>query len=312
MTIIFFGSSEFSIPALQACLDSAHRIALVITTPDQKKGRGLKVAPTVVKVFCQKNGIPVESPGNLKDPQMIDRVRALMPELFVVSSYGKLIPSAWLKIPKILSINVHPSLLPKYRGASPVNRPILDGESETGVTIMEVTDKLDSGDIFAQERFPLDSKIDAVVLSQALADRSYHMLRKVLDQVAGGTLQRRVQQEGEASYAAKLTKEDGLLKFEDAAEVSARKVRGLKPWPMSYFLFLNEPVLVLEAEPVKAAVAGIPGTLLAIEKNGAVDIATGNGVLKIYQVKPAGKKAMTAADFVHGRRLQPGFVFQRV
>src|SRR3989338_2242633 len=137
MTIIFFGSSDFSIPTLEACLDSLHRVLKVITTPDQKQGRGLKMLPTPVKLFAEAKGLSVGAPERHKDSQSYEHVQSLEPDLFVVASYGKFIPSAWLSIPKKLSINVHPSLLPKYRGASPINRPVINGDKETGISIIE-------------------------------------------------------------------------------------------------------------------------------------------------------------------------------
>ncbi len=309
MKIIFFGSSEFSIEALKACLASEHEVVMVISTPDQKKGRGLKLVPTVVKILAEQKGLPVETPDNLKDEILRTRVAALKPDFFVVSSYGKFIPANWLKIPAVVALNVHPSLIPLYRGASPVNGPILNGDTETGVTIMEVTSKLDAGDIFAQEHYPLDARVDAEKLETELAHLSYRVLQNVFEKLEAGKLTRTPQKEAQATYAGKLTKEAGLISFQDAAVVLDRKIRGLKPWPGTYILFEKEPLLILEGEAVGQTGAQAPGTLLAVHPDGSADVAAGEGVLKIRIVKPSGKKAMPVAAFIHGRRLKPGFVF---
>lgn len=309
MKIIFFGSSDFSIPALKACCDASHDIVLVITTPDQKKGRGLKYGATVVKTFCEEYGLPVNAPESLKNPALIDAVQALSPDLFVVSSYGKFIPSSWLKIPSVASLNVHPSLLPKYRGASPLNAPILNGDKETGISIAEVTAKLDAGDVFAQTRFPLDDHMDALQLEEKLGDLSYGLLLEVMQQAEKGKLHRVPQDEAAASYAGKLHKEDGLVHFGmDALEIS-RRVRGLKPWPGAYLLIEGLPFILLDVEAQSRSHESKPGTLLEIHTEGVITMATGKGVLHIKKVKPAGKKEMTGADYIRGRRLQPGFVF---
>jgi len=309
MTIVFFGSSDFSIPALKACLDSPHEVILVVSTPDQKKGRGLKLHPTPVKTFALEHKLPVEAPDKLKDSACFERVKKLKPDLFVVSSYGKFIPSAWLTLPSKLSLNVHPSLLPKYRGASPINRPILNGDDETGVSIIEVTSKLDSGDIFSQLRYPLDPRIDAEQLSEVLAEKSYGLLAEIFGQIERGILRRVPQSDSDASYADKLVKEDGHLIFSDPAAALDRKIRGLKPWPVTFTMFQGEPLQILDGFPENEKSSEKPGTLLQIGKEGSISVATGDGVLKILRVKPAGKKEMNAADFIRGRRLEPGFAF---
>ncbi len=310
MTLVFFGSSEFSLAALKACLESRQQAALVITTPDQKKGRGLKLAPTVVREFCTEKGIRVEAPESLKDAALIERVKSLKPDLFVVSSYGKLIPSAWLNIPSRFALNVHPSLLPKYRGAAPINWPIINGDTQTGVSIAEVTSKLDSGDIFYQEVVPLDFCIDAENLERLLAINSGKALKTVFEKIDNGTLSRTPQEESLSCYARKLTKEDGRLSFKDPAAKLDRLIRGLKPWPGTYLEFGGNPLIIVEAEVVLPNTAADPGTLLEIHREGSVTVATGEGSLKIKRVRPAGKKEMSAADFVHGRRLKPGSLFQ--
>ncbi len=309
--IIFFGSSEFSIEALTACLESRHRILLVITTPDRPKGRGLKLQPTPVRLFCEQKGIPVEAPDKLKDEILMGKVKALNPDFFVVSSYGKIIPSSWLQIPKRLALNVHPSLLPKYRGAAPLHWPILNGDAETGISIAEVTPQLDAGDIFYQKKVPITDETDSELLSKQLAELSRQALASVFEQIQKNTLSRTPQEESLASYARKLTKEDGQLDWKKTASELSRFVRGLRPWPGAYALFQNEQLHILKAQAEEGNTSPLrPGQIAAVDKNGFLKIQTGKGVFAIERLRPAGKKEMSGADFARGKRLAPGVSFQ--
>ncbi len=310
MSIIFFGSSEFSLAALETCLEGPYSVSLVVTTPDKKKGRGLELLPTPVKSYCQSRNIPVETFESLKDPAALEKIKSLNPDFFVVSSYGKLIPSAWLAVPKKLCLNVHPSLLPKYRGAAPINWPIINGDKETGMTIAEVTKQLDAGDIFFQQRIPVDPHIDAEALTQKLAEISKGALKSVFQKIKEGNLVRTPQQENLSSYARKLTKEDGKLSFHQPAVNLDRLVRGLKPWPGTFIDFEGGPLQIIEAEAVAHPMKAEPGSLIKIDCDGTILVITADGFLKIKRVKPAGKKEMTAADFVRGKRLEPGFIFK--
>ncbi|MFZ5801505.1 MAG: methionyl-tRNA formyltransferase [Candidatus Omnitrophota bacterium] len=306
MKAVFFGSSEFSLYALQACLDFGVQVDWVVTTPDQKKGRGLRPAPTPVKVFAEKKLLNVLTPGTLKEDTCEKEIRRTAPDLFVVSSYGKMIPGAWLGIPSKIALNVHPSLLPKYRGASPIVRPILNGDRETGVSVAEVTPKLDSGDILAQARVALEGEIDAVELQEKLGELSYQVLRDVFVSLKQNTLHRIPQDESAATYAAKVSKEEGKTCFAETAEALSRKIRAFQPWPGVYFFLQKNPIHLLKAKAVNSGKSGKPGTLLEIGKDGGIDVATGNGVIRIFFVKPAGRNSMSAADFIRGQRIQPG------
>lgn len=311
MKIIFFGSSEFSLSALRACQDAGQQIILAVTTPDQKKGRGLEMAPTPVKEYSQKAKLEVVCPENLKGEEWVRKIEALKPDLFVVSSYGKIIPTSWLKIPSQGSWNVHPSLLPKYRGAAPIHWPIINGEPETGLSIAEVTPELDAGDIFYQKRIPLDRSLDAEGLSKRLAAMSYEALLQLFFAKKKGELKRTLQDAREATYARKLEKQDGLIDWRASAGEIERKVRGLLPWPAAYFLFLNAQVQIFNAEEDSVGCSeGMPGQILDINhKNGTLRVQTGRGSLMIESVRPAGKKIMNAAEFARGKRLQPGLIF---
>ncbi len=310
MNIIFFGSSDFSLAALEACLETPRKVTLAVTTPDQKRGRGLNETPTPVRLFCEKRGIPVLAPSLLRDEKLLEKVRAIKPEFFVVASYGKIITANWLKIPSRFALNVHPSLLPKYRGAAPIHWAILNGDRETGLTIAEVTNQLDAGDIFYQTRIPLDSEIDSEELSTKLAELSREALRTVFRNIEQNKLSRTSQQESLASYARKLKKEDGIIDWQQPAASILNKVRGLLPWPIAITYYKGEPLQILKARAEDATSAGRPGQILEIRKEGAVVVRAGEGVLLIEQFKPAGKKVMSAADYARGKRIQPGSLFE--
>lgn len=308
MKIVFFGSDDFSIKSLEACLHSGVEIPLVVTTPAKKKGRGLHVEPTPVFDYCQAKKIPVAEFPTLRNPNVADTLRSLQPDLFVVASYGKLIPTDLLEIPKY-RLNVHPSLLPKYRGASPLHFPILNGDAETGVTILDIAEALDSGDIYCQEKFVLPPRINSAELAAQLAALSYGLLKKTLQQIREGKLQGVPQNEAEATLAPQLDKKDGEVSLELPAEAIDRKVRGLQPWPGCYCFYQGSRIALLETDLAQPETDQKPGTLLSIEKSGSIHVATSKGVLVLIRLKPEGKKEMTAADFARGRHLAPGMLF---
>jgi len=283
---------------------------LVVTTPPQKKGRGLKLESSEIFDYCQKKEIPVIEYAKLRDPKVAQDLIALRPDIFVVASYGKLIPNNLLEIPKY-RLNVHPSLLPKYRGSAPIHWPILNGDKETGVSILDIAEKLDSGDIYCQEKISIDPRADAAQLASELARFSYGILKKVLTQVQEGKLRGIPQNEADATLAPQLSKQDGELSLMTmTAEAVDRKVRGLQPWPGAYFFIKNERIALLETDLPGAATTEKPGTLLGVEKEGGIQVATQDGILRILKVKPEGKKSMTAADFVRGRRFVAGVTLQ--
>lgn len=302
MRVVFFGSDEFSIKALEACLHSDLEVVRVITTPAKKRGRGLHLEPTKVFAYAQSKHLSVSEFPRLRDPETVQSVLELRPDIFVVASYGKLIPPELLTIPKY-RLNVHPSLLPLYRGAAPIHWPILNGDSETGVSIIDIVEKLDAGDIYCQETIPIDSRMTAVRLHAELASLSYGILKKVLQQIKMRQLKGTPQDETKATMARQLRKEDGELSFSEPAAALDRKVRGLQPWPGSFFFLKGERIAVLESNLFELAEEKTPGTLLFIEKSGGIVVATGHGAIRLLQVRPEGKKIMSAADFARGRHL---------
>ena len=243
MKIVFFGSDEFSIKALEACLHSNMEIALVVTTPAKKKGRGLHLEPSEVFNYCKLKNVPVADFPSLKDPKVAETLDSLHPDIFVAASYGKLIPADLLTIPKY-RLNVHPSLLPKYRGAAPINRPILNGDAETGISILDIAEKLDSGDVYLQEKLPIGPRMNSEQLATQLAALSYGALKKVLHEIEGGRLNGVPQNHREATLARQLEKKDGEFNFSMPASEIDRKIRGLQPWPAVIFSCIKSALVL--------------------------------------------------------------------
>ena len=307
MKLVFFGSDAFSIKALEACLHTAGiEVALVVTTPPKKKGRGLKLEPSEIFDYCQAKKLPVVEYPTLRDSKITQELIALRPDIFVAASYGKLIPSDLLDIPKY-RLNVHPSLLPKYRGSAPIHWPILNGDTETGVSIIDIAEKLDAGDIYYQEKIAIDPRANAATLTSELARFSYGVLKKVFTQVQSGRLHGIPQIESEATLAPQLSKKDGELSFLNmtAGEID-RKVRGLQPWPGAFCFHGDERLAILETALPELDTNEKPGTIVTLDKEGGLTLATKKGAISILRVKPEGKKEMPAIDFANGRRLEAG------
>lgn len=284
---------------------------MIITAPDRPKGRGLRLLPNPVKERSTKKGIIVLTPDSLRDPELEKKIASFQPDLFVISSYGKLIPASWLKIPKKASLNLHPSLLPKYRGAAPIPWQILNGEKETGVSIAEVTKELDAGDLFHQIQIPLDDRETTESLTRKLSELSKKALAETLMEIEKGTLCRRPQDSTKASYARKLTKEDGHLRFSETALELARKVRAFHPWPGAFIPYKGNLLRIMEAtHDLIFCSEAKPGTLLELSPNGSLRIQTGKGSLLISKVQLSGRRPVLGRDFANGERLKAGFVFE--
>lgn len=309
MSLIFFGSSDFSLHALRACLDSGQDVSLVITTPPQKKGRGLIQSPTPVQTFAEVNRLPFIVPATLKNPEVLEKVRKWAPDFFVVSSYGKIIPGAWLKVPRRYGLNVHPSLLPKYRGAAPIHWPIILGDQETGISIAEVTPELDAGDIFFQKSLPLPPEADAQRMAEILGEASGHAVKTIFEMLQKGSLPRTIQQHELSNYARKLAKEDGKINWNRSAVQLHNQIRGLVPWPTASFVWEGESVQILKGSLQNSnGFTAVPGCVLAVSQH-AIHVQTGKGILSLDQVQPAGRKEMTGGDYARGRRINPGVLF---
>lgn len=253
------------------------------------------------------------APALLRDVELEEKITSLHPDLFVVISYGKMIPSSWLRIPRRAALNVHPSLLPKYRGAAPIAWQILEGEKETGVTIAEVTKELDAGDIFCQLRIPLGEKETTRSLTHSLSLLAAKALEQVFKAVEQKTLIRTPQGSNETNYARKLFKEDGWLDLNEPAELLGRKVRAFDPWPGTFIGYRKKPLRIVAADCDSVACAEAkPAALLEINAGGYLRIQTGKGSLKIFKVQLPGRQVVSGKEFANGQRLKPGFLFENL
>jgi methionyl-tRNA formyltransferase len=309
MVVVFFGTPQFAVPTLRRLLDSTHSVAGVITQPDRPRGRGQKITHAPVKALALERGIPVSQPDRLKPPEVADTLRGWQADLGVVAAYGRIIPEHLLTIPRLGMINVHASLLPKYRGAAPVHRAVINGDSQTGVTIMRVVKELDAGGMFAKVTRPIRPDETSDVVETTLSEMGAELLVTVVDQLVSGTAREEPQDDAQATYAPRLTKEEGLIDWTRSASEIHNRIRGLYPWPHAYTFFKATRLIVLRSEVATAgATAASPGTILRVTSE-AIHVATGDGELAMLDVQPEGRRAMRAHDFLLGHRLAAGETF---
>jgi len=306
--IIFFGSPEFAIPSLEALYEKEEVIA-VVTQPDKPKGRGLKPSPSPVKAWASSKGLKVLEPIKLKDPQFIQILKDLSPDLIVVCAYGKIIPKEILEIPKFGCWNIHASLLPKYRGAAPINWAILEGEKETGITIMLMDEGLDTGPILLQKKIPISENDDANSLSQKLAQLGKETILSAIELHKKGELKIIPQPEEGISYAPILKKEDGFFTFEEPAEKIEKKIKAFLPWPSAFTYYKNKLLKVFSAKAVPLKHEEKPGTILDINKDGIL-VATSKDAILLKEVQLEGKKKISAYEFACGQRLKKGVLWE--
>ncbi len=313
MKIVFFGSSEFSIPILKALLSSEHSVALVITTPDRKKGRGQKIAPSVVKTFAQEKNLSVLAPEKLSAPSVVETVRQLGPDFLVIASYGKMVPESIFSLPKIAPLNVHPSLLPKHRGASPIQASILEGDQKTGVSIADVTKELDAGDLFAQVETEIGENENAFELSERLAELGSKLVLKTISQFIQNKVSRIKQNPSKESYAKKLDRDSGRIDWKNTASLIHRQVRAYYPWPSAFTFFHGKRLKILKTCRVKTQTEQnkiVPSTIIKLEHNKSIHVQTQEGVLELLRVQSEGRKEMNAFEFALGQRIKIGESFE--
>ncbi len=311
LRIAFFGTPEFAVPTLEHLIASRHTVIGVVTQPDKPRGRGQQVSESPVKATALRHNLPVLQPDRLKMPEVAVTLREWRLDLGVVAAYGKLIPEDVLVIPRLGMINVHASLLPKYRGAAPVHRAIIDGELETGVTIMRVEKMLDAGPMLAKVVRPIGPDDTSDVVEGDLATLGAALLVKVADQLADGIEERELQDFMICSYAPRLTKEEGLIDWALPAAFVHNRVRGLYPWPHAYTYLDGARLIVLKTRIEDADTDAEPGTIVDVSRD-AMHVATGHGGrIAIEQLQAEGKRPMAARDFLAGRPVRPGARFTR-
>ncbi len=302
LKIIFAGTPEFAARALDALLASPHRVLAVYTQPDRPAGRGRKLTPSPVKQRALAAGIEVRQPATLKDAAEQQALRELDADVMVVAAYGLLLPKAVLEIPRLGCINIHASLLPAWRGAAPIQRAILHGDRETGITIMQMDEGLDTGDILLMRACPIGEDDTAASLHDKLAELGAETLVEALDALAAGHLQARPQDHDQASYAHKLDKAEAWLEWDRPARELERRVRAFNPWPVAQTRYGDKTLRIWQARSLDEAPRAAPGTVIAAGKQG-VDVATGEGVLRLLELQLPGGKPQPAASFVNAHDL---------
>ena len=309
MRLIFMGSPEFAVPSLRTTADSGW-MAGVITQPARPKGRGQKVALSPIAHECLQMGIEPMMPDSVKTPQFLEEFKRLKPDIGVVVAYGKILPPEILTIPELGCVNVHASLLPELRGAAPIQWAVAKGARETGVTLMQMDEGMDTGPILLQERTSVGERETAVQLARRLSVMAADILRKGLPALARGELTPVPQDDTLATYASLLKREDGLIDWSMAAEEIHNRVRGFAPWPGTYTVFGGKRILIPAALPLDAPSGSEPGKVLEAGTGGIL-IACGEGALRILSLKPEGKREMTAPEFLAGHPLAPGDRFDK-
>ena len=300
LKIIFAGTPDFAARHLDALLASEHQVVGVFTQPDRPAGRGNKLTSSPVKVLAQTHDIPVFQPKSLKPEENQHLVADLQADIMVVVAYGLILPKAVLAMPRLGCINVHGSLLPRWRGAAPIQRSLWAGDSETGVTIMQMDVGLDTGDMLHKLSCPITAEDTSASLYEKLAQLGPQGMLLTLDLLASGNARPEVQDEALVSYAEKLSKEEARLNWSLSAVQLERCIRAFNPWPMSYFMIEEQPVKVWQAT-VLPHQNKQPGEIVHADKQG-IQIATADGVLNLVSLQPAGKKAMSAQDLLNSRR----------
>jgi methionyl-tRNA formyltransferase len=301
LRIIFAGTPDFAARHLDALLSSGHQVVGVFTQPDRPAGRGNKLTASPVKMLAEQHQIPVFQPKSLRPQENQHLVADLNADVMVVVAYGLILPKAVLDMPRLGCINVHGSLLPRWRGAAPIQRALWAGDSETGVTIMQMDVGLDTGDMMHKLACPIEATDTSASLYNKLAELGPQGLLITLQQLAAGTVHREVQDEELVTYAEKLSKEEARLDWSLSAEQLERCIRAFNPWPISYFIIDDQPVKVWQATVLAETANAEPGTIVHADKHG-IQVATAQGILNLTQLQPAGKKPMSAQDLLNSRR----------
>jgi methionyl-tRNA formyltransferase len=307
LRLLFFGTPEFAAASLDALIASVHAVVGVVTQPDRPSGRGHQVVPSPVKRLASAHAVPVWQPTRLKDEAFLDELRALAPDLGVVAAYGRILPEVVLALPRLGLVNVHASLLPAWRGASPVHRAVMAGDHETGVTIMRVVEELDAGPILASVRCPIGADDTSTDVERRLAGLGASLLLTTIDALERGGLQEVDQDHTRATFAPRLAKEEGSVDWSLPARVIRNRIRGLQPWPLASTWLGDARLILLAAQVVDAPpTADAPsGTIVETRPRLVVACGAGTG-LELTQVQPAGRRVMTAREFVAGHRLGTG------
>jgi len=307
LRVVFLGSGAFAVPPLEALLDGGYDVVALVTQPDREKGRGRALAETPTKTVAVRRGVPVLQPRRIKEPAALEELRGLRPDVQVVVAYGQILPRAVIDNAPLGTVNVHSSLLPRYRGAAPIHWAVVRGEAETGVTTMLIDEGLDTGPTLLARSTPIGAEETAPELEARLAPLGAAVLLETLAGLAAGTLVARPQDHAHATLAPILRKEDGRIEWSQSAEEIARRVRGLQPWPGTVTTWDGGDLKVLRARvEVGVPTAAPAGTVTEIDRDGLVVAAGAGTLLHLLEVQPESRRPMPAAAFAAGARLVPG------
>ncbi|HEX9773591.1 MAG TPA: methionyl-tRNA formyltransferase [Steroidobacteraceae bacterium] len=304
LDIVFAGTPDFAVPALAALHAAGHRVRAVYTQPDRPAGRGRTVTAGPVKECALALGLPVEQPATLRSADAHARLRGYAPDLMVVVAYGLILPQPVLDVPRLGCLNIHASLLPRWRGAAPIQRAILAGDAETGITIMQMDAGLDTGPILLERATPIEPRATAASLHDRLARLGAEAVVEAIEQCCGGRIEPRAQRAGGACYAAKISKQEAVIDWSRSAGDLDRQVRAFNPWPVAETTWNGAQLRIWDAQPVRRTVDAPPGQV--IETGARLVVAAGDGALQIDRVQIAGRRVMTAAQFQNAHPLGGG------
>jgi methionyl-tRNA formyltransferase len=305
LRIVFMGTPEFAVPSLRRLIDRGENVIAVVTQPDRPKGRGQRLMPPPVKLLATSHGIQVMQPVKVRAPEFIDTMRDLKPDLVLVTAFGQILPKALLEVPRFGCINIHASLLPRYRGAAPINWSIINGETETGITIMQMDVGLDTGDMLLKKAVAIAPDEDAQSLHDRLSVAGAEAMSETLDILISGKLETEKQNDLLSCYAPMLKKEDGLIGWNREPKYICNLVRGLIPWPGAFTLLGDKTLKIFRCRV--AVGEGKPGTILQADRSGLVVACKGGGLL-VEELQLEGKKRLSAKDFLAGYNISPGTV----
>jgi methionyl-tRNA formyltransferase len=298
LRVAFAGTPQFAVPALEALLASQHAVVGVLTQPDRPKGRGRHLTAGPVKQVATAHGLPVNEPPTLRDPAAQAALAALSADVMVVVAYGQILPPAVLRLPRLGCLNIHASLLPRWRGAAPIQRALLAGDTHTGVTLMQMDEGLDTGGMLAARNVPIGERDTSASLHDTLARLGAQLLLEVLEGLSTHALQPQPQPSLGVTYAAKISKAEALINWHDPAQLISRRVRAFNPWPVAATMLAGEPLRIHDAYATAGPAAAPPGAWLGLEGD-ALRVACGSGELRVTQLQRAGRKVVAAREFMN-------------
>lgn len=307
--IVFMGTPAFSVPILRMLVEEGYDVVSVVTQPDRPVGRKKILTPTPVKEEALRLGLPVYQPQKLKNPEEFQAVLDLGPDLVVTAAFGQILPTEILESPRLGAINVHASLLPAYRGGAPIHQAIIDGKTETGVTIMYMVDRLDAGDIISQVAVPIEKEDHTGSMFEKLSAAGTDLLKQTLPSIIDGTNKRIPQNEAEVTFARNISREQERIDWNRSAEEIYNQVRGLHPWPVAYTSFKGDNMKIWWSEIADLQKNGNSGEVVRLTED-AIHVQTGKGILAVTELQPAGKKRMTAKEYLTGPKIQAGDRFE--